>query len=391
MSSKRPVILVPTGYYLPGFKAGGQVRSIANMVDSIGSDFDFRIVCLDRDLGDAKAYSGISTERWVHVGKAKIYYTQSRPWSFWKYLRVIRSTPHDLLYFNSVFSVSATIVPLFARRIGLLPAAPIVLAPRGEFSEGALALKSLKKRIFMAAGKAMNLYSDIVWQASSAYEVADIKAQIGSSAKIVVAADLPTPPAAHDQVHPDDLPSNALRVVLLSRISPMKNIDYAIRVLQLVRRPVTFSIYGPTEDPAYFAECVTLAEKLPKHVDVRWHGAVAPAEVPSIMAAHDLFFLPTRGENFGHVIAEALGAGTPVLVSDRTPWRGLQGAGVGWDLPLTDLQAFADAIDVMATQDTVTTRRQRERVFEFARLHQENSGDVEASRNLLRLALQSRR
>lgn len=361
------------------------------MVDSIGSEFDFRIICRDRDLGDTKSYSGISTGHWVNVGKAKVYYTQSRLWNGWKYLGVIRSTPHDVLYFNSVFSMSATIVPLFARRLGLLPAAPVVLAPRGEFSEGALALKSLKKRIFMATGKALNLFSNILWQASSVYEVADIRAQIGASAKIVVAGDLPTSLAAGDQVRPDDLPSNALRVVLLSRISPMKNIDYAIRVLQLVNRPVTFSIYGPTEDPAYFAECVSLAEKLPKHVEVRWHGAVAPAEVPSIMAAHDLFFLPTRGENFGHVIAEALGAGTPVLVSDRTPWRGLQAAGVGWDLPLADLQAFADAIDVMATQDSVTTRRQRERAFEFARLHQENSGDVDASRNLLRLALQSRR
>jgi hypothetical protein len=29
---------------------------------------------------------------------------------------------------------------------------------------------------------------------------------------------------------------------------------------------------------------------------------------------NDLFFLPTRGENFGHVIAEALSVGTPVLI-----------------------------------------------------------------------------
>ena len=52
------------------------------------------------------------------------------------------------------------------------------------------------------------------------------------------------------------------------------------------------------------------------------------------MAANDLFFLPTRGENFGHVIAEALSVGTPVLISDQTPWRKLAAVGLGHDLPL---------------------------------------------------------
>jgi len=28
-----------------------------------------------------------------------------------------------------------------------------------------------------------------------------------------------------------------------------------------------------------------------------------------VLASHDLFFLPTLGENYGHVIVEALGVG----------------------------------------------------------------------------------
>ena len=34
---------------------------------------------------------------------------------------------------------------------------------------------------------------------------------------------------------------------------------------------------------------------------------------------YDLLFLPTKGENFGHVILESMSAGTPVLISDTTP------------------------------------------------------------------------
>lgn len=384
----RPVILVPTSYYLPGFKAGGPVRSIANLVDSIGDEFCFKIVCTDRDLGDSQPYEGITTDRWVKVGKAEVYYVSPDRWGRRNHLRVILSTSLDLLYLNSFFSAGSTIAPLAARRLGMLARVPVVLAPRGEFAEGALAFKKLRKRLFITAGKAAGLFSDILWQASSEHEVADIVAQMDAQALTVVAMDLPTPVMTDAKHSLDQHSRDCLRVVFLSRISPMKNLDYALRVLELVTKPLSFSIYGPAEDAAYYAECRRLAERLPQHVEVRWHGVVEPAEVPSIMAAHDLFFLPSRGENFGHVIAEALGAGTPVLVSDTTPWRGLKEAGVGWDLPLADPQAFAAAIDTAAAQDINAAARQREQVYRFARLQQESRGDIEANRDLFRRALQ---
>jgi glycosyltransferase involved in cell wall biosynthesis len=47
-----------------------------------------------------------------------------------------------------------------------------------------------------------------------------------------------------------------------------------------------------------------------------------PDDVPGTFAQYDLFAFPSRGENFGHVVLESLSVGTPVLVSDRTPWKG---------------------------------------------------------------------
>ena len=39
---------------------------------------------------------------------------------------------------------------------------------------------------------------------------------------------------------------------------------------------------------------------------------------------NDFLILPTKGENFGHVIAESLSASLPVIISQNTPWRNLQ-------------------------------------------------------------------
>jgi glycosyltransferase involved in cell wall biosynthesis len=97
---------------------------------------------------------------------------------------------------------------------------------------------------------------------------------------------------------------------------------------------ITFDIYGPLADPGYWESCRRLAEALPRNIHVRYRGMVPHERVPAVLADYHAFFLPTRGENFGHAILEALTAGCPVIVSDRTPWRGLADHKAGWDLPL---------------------------------------------------------
>ena len=52
-----------------------------------------------------------------------------------------------------------------------------------------------------------------------------------------------------------------------------------------------------------------------------------------------LFLLPSHGENFGLSIAEALANGVPALVTDTTPWKGLNETGAGWCVPWRDFGA----------------------------------------------------
>ena len=62
------------------------------------------------------------------------------------------------------------------------------------------------------------------------------------------------------------------------------------------------------------------------------------------LARADAFALATQGENYGVAILEAFDAGLPVLISDTTPWRGLQETGCGWDLPPSDTGGWVEAL-----------------------------------------------
>lgn len=386
---ERPIVLTLTGHYMPGFKAGGPVRSIVNLVESLGDEFEFRILCADRDLGDLEPYLGVERDRWVSVGSASVHYTSPALQTPASLARIIRQTEHDVLYINSFFSPRFAIVPLVARRLGLIPRNPLVIAPRGEFSPGALELKRTKKHAYIAFGRTAGLFADLTWQASSSAEAADIRTALGQQARDShVAMNLSAPLPASPPEHVSRDTGAPLRLVFLSRISPKKNLDYALRVLARVKASVSLSVYGPAEDAAYHAECKRLAGQLPPHISVDWRGLVDPADVPQVMAAHDLFFLPTRGENYGHVIAEALGAGTPVLISDATPWRGLGELGVGEDLPLADPTAFASAIDRAARLSPHEAMQRRARAFAYAQQRQWENADIEANRSLFRAAME---
>ncbi len=71
-------ILVALDCYLPGVRAGGPIRSIANLVDRLGDEYGFCIVTSDRDLRDTLPYPGLRVDQWKKVGKAQVLYLQ--PW-----------------------------------------------------------------------------------------------------------------------------------------------------------------------------------------------------------------------------------------------------------------------------------------------------------------------
>lgn len=382
----RPIVLVFVRYYLPGFKAGGPVRSIDNLVGHLGDEFDFHVVTSDRDLGDVAAYPGVAADARAKVGKATVTYLSPRDQSFSGICRLLRATPHDLVYLNSFFDPVFSAVPLLLRRFGLAPHKPYLVAPRGEFSPGALALKAWKKRLYLWGVQAGGLFCNVGWQASTEYEAAEIVRAFKADPGHIHVAPNPTASesgqcCAPSFVHRD--PGMPLRVVFLSRISPKKNLRLALRVVAQIREPIQFDIYGPVTDEAYWQRCQADIAALPSHVQVNYRGAVHPDKIREIMSGHDLFFLPTLGENFGHVIAEALSAGTPVLIADTTPWRDLEAAGVGWDLRLDEEQSFLRCIEHCARLGAEEYEAWRASIRRFAVTRLRDPEVINANRTLL--------
>lgn len=335
--SKKLKILTITDHFLPAYKAGGAVRTLANMTARLGAEFDFLILTGDRDLGEKEAFPDVKTDQWGNAYGCRVLYLSPGGRSLLSLKNIIRQSSADLIYLNSFFS-TLTIKILLLRRLGMLPRLPVIIAPRGEFSPGALALKQKKKSIFIRAAGIAGIYRGLLWQASSEHEQDDIRRHF-PQADIFIAPDLPPARPALDRVKKKKEPGSA-DFIFVSRLSRKKNIHYALQLLARLKGEVNYHLYGPVEDEAYFAECRALVEKLPSNISCRFCGPVPHEEVPGLLGRYHYFLFPTLGENFGHVILEALSAGLPVIISDQTPWRDLAAKQAGWDLPLEQGDQF---------------------------------------------------
>ncbi len=346
--NKKPTVLTFNKFYLPGYRAGGPIRTLSNMVDRLGKEINFCIVTLDRDSRSNQPYGDILHREWNTVGHAQVMYFNPRGISIRQLVKFFNEIGPDVIYLNSFFDNNFTQRILWARRLGLLDkVVPIILAPRGEFSSGALGLKQIKKKIYLSFVKIIGLYSDLVWHVSSKHEQKDLLQTLDFVCLTDVHIAMNLAPVEEQELIKRTMRSNEepLRVCFLSRISPMKNLNFALKVLAQVVSPVVFTIYGPKEVVSYWEECNSLIASLPANIKVNYLGEIQPHAVKQTLAHHDLFFLPTRGENYGHVIHEALAAGLPVLISDQTPWGETQKREVGWVFPLSSLNPFIELIE----------------------------------------------
>lgn len=336
-------ILILMGRYLPGYKDGGPLRTIVNVTEALGDEYEFYIGCLDRDHGDTEAYPNIKRDTWNQVGKAKVWYVS--PGSFTEKLILGLAKGKDLIYLCSFYDDYGYKTLLLNRRRKIK--CPVVVASMGVFSEGAFAQKALKKRIFIAVLKLAGMFNNITWSVTSDIEKREVQKNISRYAKCVIAEDLPRRAVPGKKCEAEDC--GILKVAFLSRISPKKNLLGAIHCLQKCKSNISFTIYGPLEDKEYWKKCKKALEQLPVNINWRYEGDVPSELVQEKLSTQDAFLFPTLGENYGHVIFEAMSVGCIPIISNRTPWQVIVDKKAGYVLPLTEhLENFASAVDAVA-------------------------------------------
>lgn len=353
MKSVKPKILVFCDYYLPGYKSGGGMRTIVNMVERLHPEFDFRVVTRDHDgCDDFESYKTVNINEWNDLENAKVFFLPKNRVKISAVNRLIKDVQPNAIYLNSYFSTLAIFV-LTLKKMGKMPNIEVILAPCGELSEGSLSLKRLKKKTFRTLASAFSIYSDLIWKASSEFEVIEIESAKGKGGKTFIAPDLPSKAILpnYEQNNKRRKKAGELRLVFMSRVSAKKNLMWFLEILLQTKENIQFDIIGPNEDESYWERCLAVINLFPDNIKCKYLGSIPNNIVIESIINYDFFVLPTLSENFGHVFLEALSAGCPLITTNNTPWLKLEEKNIGWDLALENRNEWHNILKKCVAMD----------------------------------------
>ena len=157
-------------------------------------------------------------------------------------------------------------------------------------------------------------------------------------------------------------------VLFLSRLSPQKGLDVLIPAMIRTNDDVFLVLAGPDYDN-YGEQVRGWVSDLLLQDRVIFTGMLHGHERIEAFRDADLFVLPSHHENFGIVVAEAMAAGTPVVISREVNiWQEVVGAGAGAAVTRGDDRELSAELNRWLADAAMRTAA-GEQAREFARVH----------------------
>lgn len=333
--------------FYPSKKRGGPTVSVTNMVKNLAEKCELSVVTVMYDKDSEKPYDNVSAGK-NRLFDSDVYYLLDNNWeAFYSCLSQIHP---DVIYVSSLFSHQYSVAALNYAKCH--KDVRIIIAPRGELMPLALKRKKAVKQLFLCSVKLMMPRSTEFHVTSDEEEIA-LKKHFKNN-RIWKIKNLPSKISVADESLPKTVGS--VKIAMIGRIHPIKNVDYAINLMNDVKGDVTLDIYGPEEDKKYVEHCKRFVSDLPGNIKVNFNGIIEHDAVGDVLKKHHVFLSPTESENYGHSIIESLLCGVPTVISNNTPWRGLESNRAGYDIDLGDRDLFVKALQTFIDMDDETYR-----------------------------------
>ncbi|WP_230973890.1 glycosyltransferase [Burkholderia pseudomultivorans] len=305
------------------------VTRLAAQLKLLGHSID--IACLDDDERNAPRNGPFG--RVVRLGKGKGKYGFNPKLTRWL---EAHASEYDAVVVNGLWqfhgaAVRAALrhrpVPYFVYSHGMLD----------PWFNKAYPVKYLKKLLYwlVIERRVVNHAKSIVFTSETERMLARTSFPLYRANEAVTVYGTAPPPTASAQAAPEPEPAADPRkiILFLGRIHEKKGCDLliaAFAALGALQREYRLVIAGPDESglvERLRGETVRLGIEQ----DVTWAGMVKGDDKWNLMRSADVFCLPSHQENFGIAVAEALGCGMPVLITDKVNiWREIVEYGAGY-------------------------------------------------------------
>jgi glycosyltransferase involved in cell wall biosynthesis len=314
-------------------------------VETLKHKYDFYVFTSDTDFGETTPLSGIESDKWSTQNGVQLYYHSKGKMTLSKVKSVINEINPDRIYLNSMFS--NMIKPILAS----YQSGKIIIAPRGMLSTSALAVKPIRKFMYLWFLRTFGFAKYLAFHATSNEEGKDIRRIFPYAKCISVARNVPGPIST--DLKQSEKKVGQVRLVFTGRMHPIKNLHVLLEGLKEVKGKIELTIIATKEDEVYQNRCEHIANTFEPNIKVNWLLNSPHDQIKQHLVQAHFFVLLSEVESFGHAIFEALAVGCPLLIGDQTPWTNLQEQKAGWDLSISNSQQIKTTLQEIVNMDNL--------------------------------------
>jgi glycosyltransferase involved in cell wall biosynthesis len=305
-----------------GREGAGVTAAVEGMVAGLGTrpmvDLSLVGICRPGEAWEARAH--------FPARRIRVACRPPRIFSYAPGLQRLMDDLHpDIVHQHGIWQYSGIVSARLREARGV----PLVVSPHGMLAPRAMAHRASRKRLAWWLYQRRVLEAADMFHVTSDRERDDVRALGLRQPVAVVPFGIDVP-----EVCPVRTNSGALTALFLSRIHPIKGILDLVHAWGQVRPAGWRLVIAGPDECGHTAEVAAAIKQLGLAKSVSLRGACWGADRDGLMAASDLFVLPSHSENFGLIVAEACARGLPVITTQGTPWRSIQDNGCGWWVPV---------------------------------------------------------
>ncbi len=275
---------------------------------------------------------------------------------------------YDFLHLHGCWDIKLLLAAKAAKKCGK----PYIVSPRGMLEPWSLAQGRIKKQLAWRGYQRRILNDAAFVHATAQMEADNLRKLPGMTMPVEVVANGVEMPEIVDKITAQSnilqkYPQLAGRRIMLfiSRLHYKKGLD---RLLNFWQRNAGLAnnwilVIAGDGQADYVNALQQTAQDDIAAGRVVFVGGVYGQVKADLLAAAEVFVLPTASENFGIAIAEALAAETAVLTTTGTPWQEIKERNCGWwvDLAGNDLETvLAEVVNMPSDILAGMGRRGRE-------------------------------
>jgi glycosyltransferase involved in cell wall biosynthesis len=336
-------------------RSGGPATAIVPMCRSLREKgIGVELVATDEGLPQVNTdrladFKGVPARFFpVQLGASFKY---SRPLASWLRENV---RDFDMAHIHAVFNHASVAAASACRNADV----PYVMRPLGTLDPWSMRQKPVRKRVFwFVSGRKMLQQSAAVHYTTQAEKQAT-ETFLGLNHGWVIPLGVEVGQVSQSNGLEEWFPALAGQryVLVLSRLDPKKALDVLIKsFVSLARRPefgswrLVIAGDGPRDHVAM------LKEKAANSHRIMFTGWVEGEQKETLLRNASLLALPSRQENFGFCVLEAMARGVPVLLSPQVNLASeIEAANAGW---VVDRDEFDGALSTALADDDERTRR----------------------------------